>query len=90
MEAWALHKEALGDEKRGDLNGGWGSAFLSQAFTRDKSEDYLDDEKAKVSSALHCTQHPGELLYVPRYWGHATLNLAESIGFAVEFAGYSC
>ena len=30
-------------------------------------------------------QRPGELLYVPESWGHATLSLADSVAVAVEF-----
>ena len=36
------------------------------------------------AGVLECTQHPGELMYVPDMWGHATLNLRESIGVALE------
>ena len=32
-----------------------------------------------------CMQNAGDILYVPRLWGHAVLNVQESIGFAVEF-----
>ena len=32
-----------------------------------------------------CTQRAGDLFFVPRAWSHATLNLRESVGFAVEF-----
>ena len=34
---------------------------------------------------LMCTQQAGDLLYVPRAWGHATLNLQQSVGVAIEF-----
>jgi oxalate decarboxylase/phosphoglucose isomerase-like protein (cupin superfamily) len=27
----------------------------------------------------------GDVIFVPELWGHAVLNLAESIGFATEF-----
>jgi hypothetical protein len=35
-------------------------------------------------AALRCIQHAGDVLFVPPMWGHATLNLDESIGFAAE------
>jgi len=42
-------------------------------------------------AARHCpltlTQRAGDMLFVPRDWGHAVLNLAPSIGLAVEFDG---
>lgn len=34
---------------------------------------------------LECVQHPGDLVFVPDMWGHAVINLRESIGFASEF-----
>jgi len=30
-------------------------------------------------------QRSGEVLYVPEFWGHATLNLADTVGVAHEF-----
>eukprot|EP00051_Salpingoeca_urceolata_P001289 m.39810 g.39810 ORF g.39810 m.39810 type:complete len:673 (-) comp11309_c0_seq2:4-2022(-) len=38
-----------------------------------------------TATALHCVQQAGELLYVPHLWGHGVLNLANSIGYAIEF-----
>jgi hypothetical protein len=39
------------------------------------------------SSYLHAShkQETGDILFVPQLWGHATVNMAESIGFASEF-----
>jgi len=34
---------------------------------------------------LECVQHPGDLVFVPDMWGHAVINLRESIGIASEF-----
>jgi hypothetical protein len=34
---------------------------------------------------LTFTQEAGDLLFVPRDWAHATLNLAPSVGYATEF-----
>ena len=39
---------------------------------------------------LECTQNVGDMLYVPSGWGHATINVDESIGFAVEFELLNC
>lgn len=41
-------------------------------------------------AGIHCVQYPGEMVYVPRMWAHSTVNLAETIGFAIEFDGPSC
>ena len=37
---------------------------------------------------LHVTQNTGDVLCVPKGWGHATLNIETSIGFAFEFAHF--
>lgn len=34
---------------------------------------------------LSCEQQAGDIVFVPDDWGHGVINLAESIGFAVEF-----
>ena len=41
--------------------------------------------KGQVAPELLCVQEAGDLIYVPRLWGHAVLNLAQSVGAAVEF-----
>jgi len=33
-----------------------------------------------------CVQEAGDLLFVPLHWGHATLNLQDSVGIASEFS----
>ena len=43
-----------------------------------------------VANAGSCTvfsvlQRPGDIVYVPSQWGHAVLNLADSLGVALEF-----
>ena len=35
---------------------------------------------------LECEQRPGDVLFVPRLWGHGTVNLGETIGVAMPFA----
>lgn len=40
--------------------------------------------KFPAGSVAQCTQMPGELLYVPTNWMHATWNIKASIGVAVE------
>lgn len=34
---------------------------------------------------MECVQESGDIVFVPEGWGHAVLNLAESVGFASEF-----
>jgi hypothetical protein len=31
-----------------------------------------------------CVQQPGEIVFVPRGWAHAVVNLVESVGIAAE------
>ena len=38
-----------------------------------------------VDRPLICDQRPGEIMIVPALWGHATVNLQPSIGWASEF-----
>lgn len=40
----------------------------------------------KYLRGLQCTQHPGDVMFVPSLWGHATLNMKQSIGVAHEFS----
>ena len=34
---------------------------------------------------LECMQEPGDVLFVPQMWGHATYNVKASVGVAIEF-----
>lgn len=38
-----------------------------------------------IQDGLRCTQSPGDVMFVPAMWGHAVINLEESVGFASEF-----
>ena len=42
-------------------------------------------EKWTIDPPLECVQYPGDLMFVPDMWGHAVINLKESIGLASEF-----
>ena len=53
---------------------------------------YLVERAAAVAGhpsgepiAMECTQEPGDALYVPAGWGHATLNMETVVGVALEF-----
>ena len=45
---------------------------------------------APPEGGLRCVQLPGDLMYVPRRWGHSTLNLVEGVAIAVESDGSAC
>lgn len=34
---------------------------------------------------LTCVQEAGDVMFVPRAWGHGVLNLATTVGYALEF-----
>jgi len=42
-------------------------------------------QQQKPTGAMECIQYPGDLVFVPDMWGHAVLNLQESVGLAAEF-----
>ena len=35
---------------------------------------------------LECEQRAGDVLFVPRLWGHGTINLGETVGVAMPFS----
>ena len=59
-------------------------AFYSKQHVLDW---YRDNARfiAKGAGMSTCTQFPGDLLYIPDMWGHAVMNLRESVGFSQEF-----
>ena len=40
----------------------------------------------RAQSSLQCTQQAGDIVFVPKNWGHATLNIRQSIGLAYELS----
>ena len=44
-------------------------------------------ELAARGGLLQCDQRAGDLLFVPKMWGHAVVNTRTSVGVAVEFTG---
>ena len=48
-------------------------------------QEWVEHDKHRLPLApLECVQEAGEVVVVPAGWHHATLNLAESVGLAVE------
>ena len=45
----------------------------------------FDAAATSASAEYSCQQESGDVVFVPDGWSHATLNMAESIGFASEF-----
>ena len=46
------------------------------------AEDY--PQLASTEPVFECVQHPGDIMYVPEQWGHAVLNLEDSLAVATE------
>lgn len=42
-------------------------------------------QQPKPTGAMECIQYPSDMVFVPDMWGHAVLNLQESVGLAAEF-----
>ena len=53
------------------------------------SEDYPSARASAENSSSfafgECQQEAGDIMYVPCEWGHAVLNLEDTVGMAVEF-----
>ena len=62
-------------------------------ITGEASTEWRTTIKPKMPEGLPvtCVQGPGDMMVVPPQWGHATINVEESIGIAHEFhvRGYS-
>ena len=56
----------------------------------DLDTDLDTDLDPDLDPPWHCVQRPGELFYVPRFWGHATVNARTTVGMAVEFDMGDC
>ena len=54
-----------------------------QVCSEQSTNLHVDNEANSME--LTCTQEAGDVVYVPRLWGHAVLNLQLSVGAAVEF-----
>lgn len=63
--------------------------FLGGAFetTHPMSlEEGITESDRKFLRGMQCTQRAGDIMFVPSLWGHATLNMKQSIGVAHEFS----
>lgn len=64
----------------------------STVYTSQSAQEWLSsrhEHRAKREedgkTILECVQQPGDLIFVPDFWGHATLNLEPSVAVASEF-----
>mmetsp|Transcript_89325 Transcript_89325/g.255025 ORF Transcript_89325/g.255025 Transcript_89325/m.255025 type:complete len:266 (-) Transcript_89325:457-1254(-) len=54
-------------------------------YSSKRPYDALRDGEDYMTGSRHCLQHAGDVLFVPRLWGHAVLNSATCIGCAQEY-----
>ena len=52
-------------------------------YTNISSKEWLKRHSTKA--ALECVQQAGDVLFVPDFWGHGTINLMASVAVASEF-----
>lgn len=62
-------------------------AFYSTKPARKLFEEVLRSaQQPQTAPSILVVQRAGDVMYVPALWGHATLNVAQSIGVAHEFS----
>ena len=54
-------------------------------YSKEHVWDWWKESYRNAPDALECVQHSGDLVFVPDMWGHAVVNLRESVGLASEF-----
>lgn len=63
----------------------WYRAYQSAEQGYQLSDEDARGDHVGFGVALQCVQQPGEVVLIPRDWGHAVLNVETSIGVAAEF-----
>jgi len=59
-------------------------ALMQLARPWDVFSRRFDDFKESQLPEFSCTQLPGEIMYMPEYWWHATMNMGETMGSGVQ------
>eukprot|EP01038_Epipyxis_sp_PR26KG_P013711 gene13711-18391_t len=62
-----------------------GAGFQNQSAT---SKAEAKKNSIYNDKICHIEQNEGEILYIPRHWSHQTLNVEDSMGFALEIRKY--
>ena len=60
-------------------------SFHSRTPALDSFHVVQQMNEGNTKKYLHCTQHAGDLLLVPQFWMHTTLNEEHTVGYAMEF-----
>jgi hypothetical protein len=63
-------------------NADYGPQYTS--MTKWLQDVYPALQSRRAGLNLECTQHAGEVLFVPEGWHHGVVNLENSVGMAVE------
>ena len=50
------------------------------------ASEFMHSVALEQGAPIECVQHSGDMLYVPKGWGHSTINIEASIGVAYEFS----
>ena len=64
-----------------------GSYFAAASPWQDWEQKQEEEQEGGTqgAAALECTQEAGDIVFVPASWGHAVLNVRDSVGMTVEF-----
>mmetsp|Transcript_84169 Transcript_84169/g.191892 ORF Transcript_84169/g.191892 Transcript_84169/m.191892 type:complete len:552 (+) Transcript_84169:55-1710(+) len=54
-------------------------------FSTTPVREWLDSEAGRHPRLLHCIQRAGDVMFVPRNWGHAVMNLQTAVGVVNEY-----
>lgn len=60
-----------------------------RAFRRQRDHGYQVHDVEGDWEVFEFTQHAGDLVFVPDFWSHATLNVETSIGIAFEMENFN-
>ena len=60
------------------------SRWMAEDLAKLSSEDGKGEGKGPVQM-FECTQEAGQVIYVPEQWGHAVINVQDSVAVAYEF-----
>eukprot|EP00755_Sulcionema_specki_P038852 Sspe_Gene.2813::Locus_937_Transcript_1_1_Confidence_1.000_Length_1816::g.2813::m.2813 len=54
-------------------------------FTKTHVRKWFDSGRAPRPGTLHCIQRAGDIMFVPRNWGHAVINVQTSVAIISEY-----
>ena len=82
---WFKRLATVAGPFEGHDNGNVGSAFRSNPTDGTDPRERHALPGARKRLLRFCTQHPGDVLFIPGHISHAVQNLKPSAGVAVEF-----